>query len=133
LVCDICESTNASPEISTTYLVTVKDLTTGCIGSDTIDIFVTNEFNIFLPTAFSPNLDGVNDDLFVRGTGIKTFTLDIFDRWGMKIFTTSDQEVGWNGMHKDKPVMTGVYTYYLKYEKFDGTFDEIKGNITLSR
>ncbi len=133
LVCDICASTNANPEISTTYLLTVTDVNTGCIGYDTVDVFVTNEFNIFVPTAFSPNLDGTNDDLFVRGTGLKSFTLDVFDRWGMKIFTTSDPELGWNGNHNDKPVIAGVYTYYLKYEKFDGTFGELKGNISLVR
>jgi gliding motility-associated-like protein len=94
---------------------------------------VTNEFNIFVPTAFSPNLDGVNDDLFVRGTGLKSFTLDVFDRWGLKIFTTSDMTLAWNGTHNDKPVIAGIYAYYLKYEKYDGTFGEIKGNISLVR
>ena len=51
----------------------------------------------------------------------------------MKVFTTSDLKVGWNGAHKDKPVVAGVYTYYLKFEKFDGSFGELKGNITLVR
>lgn len=133
LVCDICESTNANPEVSTTYLLTVTDVNTGCNGYDTVDVFVTNEFNIFVPTAFSPNLDGTNDDLFVRGTGIKSFTLDIFDRWGMKVFTTSDFKAGWDGTHKDKPVVAGVYTYYLSYQKYDGTYEELKGNISLVR
>jgi gliding motility-associated-like protein len=133
LVCDICQTTNASPEESTTYLLTATDINTGCIGYDTVDVFVTNEFNIFVPTAFSPNLDGVNDDLYVRGIGIKSFTLDIFDRWGAKVFTTSDQSEYWDGNQNDKPVVTGVYTYYLKYEKYDGTFGEDKGNVTLSR
>lgn len=133
LVCDICESTSASPVISTTYQLTISDVNTGCVGYDSVKVFVTNEFNIFVPTAFSPNLDGTNDDLYVRGIGIKSFTLDIFDRWGMKVFTTSDQAVGWNGQHKDKPVVEGIYTYYLKYEKFNGTLGDLKGNITLSR
>ena len=51
----------------------------------------------------------------------------------MKVFSTSEQKEGWNGMHKDKPVVAGIYTYYLKYEKYDGTYGEEKGNITLSR
>lgn len=133
LVCDICQSTEANPPISTSYMLTVTDVSTGCVGIDTVNVYVTNEFNIFLPTAFSPNLDGINDDLYVRGTGIKSFTLDVFDRWGMKVFTSSDQKVGWDGTHKDKPVVAGVYAYYLKYEKFDGTFGELKGNINLTR
>jgi gliding motility-associated-like protein len=133
LVCDICQTTNATPQESTTYLLTITDINTGCIGYDSVKVYVTNEFNIFVPTAFSPNQDGVNDDLYVRGIGIKSFTLDIFDRWGAKIFTTSDQTIYWDGNQNDKPVVTGVYTYYLRYEKYDGTFDEEKGNITLSR
>ena len=133
LVCEVCESTLASPLISTTYLLTLSDVNTGCVGYDTVDVYVTNEFNIFIPTAFSPNLDGTNEDLYVRGTGIKTFTLDIFDRWGAKVFTTSDQAIGWDGSNNDKPVLAGVYTYYLKYEKFDGSFNEQKGNISLIR
>lgn len=133
LVCDICQSTNATPDSSTSFLLTVTDVNSGCVGYDTVTVFVTHEFNIFVATAFSPNLDGINDDLLVHGTGIKSFTLDVFDRWGMKVFTTSDQKIGWDGNHKDKPVVAGIYTYYLKYEKFDGTFGELKGNITLIR
>jgi gliding motility-associated-like protein len=133
LVCDICQTTNATPDSTTSFLLTVTDATTGCVGYDTVTVIVTHEFNIFVPTAFSPNLDGTNDDLFVHGIGIKTFTLDVFDRWGMKVFTTSDQKVGWDGNHTDKPVVAGIYTYYLKYEKFDGTFGELKGNISLIR
>jgi gliding motility-associated-like protein len=86
-----------------------------------------------VPTGFSPNSDGINDDLFVRGTGLKSFNLEVFDRWGMKLFTTSDQKVGWNGTQNDKPVMAGVYAFYLQYEKFDGTIGELKGNINLIR
>lgn len=133
LVCDICETTDASPTASTTYLLTVSDVNTGCVGYDTVDVYVTNEFNIFVPTAFSPNLDGVNDDLYVRGTGLKSFTLDVYDRWGAKVFTTSDQKVGWDGNRNDKPVVAGVYTYFLKYEKYDGTYGDMKGNISLVR
>lgn len=133
LVCDICESTDASPNETIDYYLTVTDLKTGCVGYDTLKIYVSNEFSIFIPTAFSPNFDGVNDDLFVRGVGIKEFTLNVYDRWGLIVFTTSDQKVGWNGTFNDKPVVPGVYTFYLKYEKYDGSFDEIKGNITLVR
>jgi hypothetical protein len=39
----------------------------------------------------------------------------------------------WNGTHNDKPVIAGIYAYYLKYEKYDGTFGELKGNISLVR
>jgi hypothetical protein len=55
LVCEVCESTLASPLISTTYLLTLSDVNTGCVGYDTVDVFVTNEFNIFIPTnPFAP-------------------------------------------------------------------------------
>jgi gliding motility-associated-like protein len=133
LLCAVCETTMASPDTATTYYLTITDYITGCVNYDTIFVFVSTEFNVFVPTAFSPNLDGFNDELFVRGTGIKDFTLDVFDRWGTRLFTGSDPKKGWDGTLNDKPVMAGVYTYYLKYQKYDGEFGELKGNITLVR
>ena len=133
LVCDICPTTNANPPNTITYLLTVTDLSTGCIGTDTITIRVSHEFNIFVPSAFSPNTDDTNDDLFVRGTGIKSLKFEIYDRWGQKIFTTTDMKIGWDGTLHDKPVMQGVYVYYLEYEKYDGTFEQMKGNVSLFR
>jgi gliding motility-associated-like protein len=133
LLCAVCETTTASPDTATIYYLTITDYITGCVNYDTVFVFVSTEFNVFVPTAFSPNLDGFNDELFVRGTGIKDFTLDVFDRWGTRLFTGSDPKKGWDGTLNDKPVMAGVYTYYLKYQKYDGEFGELKGNITLVR
>jgi gliding motility-associated-like protein len=133
LVCDICETTMAAPDTATTYFLTITDYNTGCVNYDTITIFVSTEFNVFVPTAFSPNLDGFNDELYVRGTGIKTFTLDVFDRWGGKVYSGSDFKKGWDGTKDDKPVMAGVYAYYLRYTKFSGEIGELKGNISIVR
>ncbi len=133
LVCDICPSTEATPNTSTTYFLTITDISTGCVNYDTVDVYVTYDFSIFVPTAFSPNQDGINDYLYVRGTGIKSFTFTVFDRWGGQVFKTTDMKEGWDGTFEDKPVVSGVYTYYLNYEKYDGGFGELKGNITLTR
>jgi hypothetical protein len=54
----------ASPDTATIYYLTITDYITGCVNYDTIFVFVSTEFNVFVPTAFSPNLDGFNDELF---------------------------------------------------------------------
>lgn len=71
----------ASPIITTTYTVTITDVN-GCTSSDVVTVYVSECESVFLPTAFSPNNDGQNDVLYVRGKCVNTFTLKIFDRWG---------------------------------------------------
>jgi hypothetical protein len=69
----------------------------GCLGNDTI---LLNEFPrciIAVPNAFSPNGDGQNDILYVRGSGFGEFELMIFNRIGEMVFKTNDESVGWDG------------------------------------
>lgn len=86
-----------------------------------------------LPTAFTPNGDGSNDVLFVRGFGIKEMVLKIFNRWGELVFETTDQDYGWDGSFRGKPQENEVYVYLLQVEFDDGKTLEKKGNITLLR
>ncbi|HIF15399.1 MAG TPA: T9SS type B sorting domain-containing protein, partial [Bacteroidetes bacterium] len=60
--------------------------------------------NLWVPTAFSPNNDGVNDLLYVRGITINDFLFRIYDRWGKLLFETDDLSKAWDGRYKDKPV-----------------------------
>jgi gliding motility-associated-like protein len=88
---------------------------------------------LFIPTAFSPNGDGINDDFKVLGKGILKVTLDIFDRWGEKMFGTTDKDLGWDGTYKGKKCMPAVYAYRAYVEYVDGTNKVEKGNVTLVR
>lgn len=90
-----------------------------------------NGENIGIPTAFSPNGDGSNDVLRVRGSGIKTLKLQVYNRWGEKVFEGSSLNDYWDGTYKGQPENPGVFTYILEYEFNSGTSDRINGNITL--
>ncbi len=89
--------------------------------------------DIFIPNIFSPNNDGNNDVLYVRGQGIKELEFVIYDRWGEKIFESTDMTYGWDGTFKNKVLSTAVFTYYVKAIGYGGDAIEKKGNVTLVR
>jgi len=132
LSCTNCASPTASPTVTTDYIVYVTD-GNGCSNSDTLRITVEEEFVIFIPDAFSPNGDGQNEMLFVRGTGIETFVFKLYDRWGQLVFETTDQTLGWDGSFKGTALNEGVFVYFLEGNYFGGTSFNQKGNITLHK
>ncbi|HSY77671.1 MAG TPA: gliding motility-associated C-terminal domain-containing protein [Bacteroidia bacterium] len=130
LSCDTCSNPTATPLQNTTYtLIVTSD--SGCSVTTTITIDVS--CNIFIPEAFSPNGDGQNDVLYVRGDCIKTMQFDVFDRWGNRIFETTNKNIGWNGMYKGEAMNTGSYVYSLSATMYDGTTITKKGNVALVR
>jgi len=96
-----------------------------------VEVIEEVESVIGIPTAFSPNNDTHNDVLYVRGSGIQSFTLVIYNRYGEKVFETNDLSSGWDGTYKGEPENTGVFAYYLEYEYVNGDKSSLKGNITL--
>lgn len=84
-----------------------------------------------VPTGFSPNGDGVNDIVYVKGYGIEKMTFRIFNRWGEKLFESTDKSIGWDGRYKGVIQEMEVYGYTLSVDFFDGTKTFKKGNITL--
>jgi gliding motility-associated-like protein len=130
-------STNArqtvTPLETTTYSVTVTD-TDGCTGIAQITIRVNPpdcEEDVFVPTAFTPNFDGVNDVLFVRSKYIDEMDLIIYNRWGQEIFTSKDKNIGWDGSFKGATLSPDVYAYYLRVKCVDGTEIKRRGNVSL--
>lgn len=86
-----------------------------------------------IPNAFSPNGDGNNDLLFVRGYGVETMNLKIYNRWGEKVFENNDIEKGWDGTVNGKPQEMEAYGFVLNVTFVDGTTFYKKGNVTLLR
>ncbi len=129
----------STAEVSITYIVTLTDANDLglCQKSDTVNILVFESFcgspNIFVPNAFTPNGDGENDVLFVRGGGITDLTFSIFNRWGEEVFKTEDQSLGWDGTYKGNPAEPAVFVYQLEAICDDGETYFEKGNITLIR
>jgi gliding motility-associated-like protein len=89
--------------------------------------------NYFLPTAFSPNQDGLNDILYVHGSGIRNIALSIYNRWGEKVFESHNISGGWDGTFKGKPLDSAVFVYYLEVTFTNGDHATNKGNVTLIR
>ena len=86
-----------------------------------------------VPTAFTPNGDGVNDVFLVRGFGITKMTLRVFNRQGLLIFETNNQSIGWDGTYKGVPQPMDAYAWTLELEYFSGEKIRRKGDVTLIR
>ncbi len=99
---------------------TIVDIPTSC---DLIDI----------PTAFSPNGDGANDILYVRGKNVKEMLLRIYNRWGQVVFESDDLKKGWDGVFAGQEAPVEAYAYVLTGIFGSGNTFHKKGNITLLR
>ncbi|MDM8160179.1 gliding motility-associated C-terminal domain-containing protein [Labilibaculum sp. K2S] len=105
-----------------------------CTASDTIDVaFLENYPYVGLPKAFSPNGDGHNDKLFIRGEDVKEVTLIIYNRLGQKLFETTNINSGWDGFFKGQMQDIDVYVYVLEVTFLDGKKVMKKGNVALLR
>jgi len=129
----------STPPSTISYIVTITDLGDDgfCSKSDTVTIFVfesvCGEPTIFVPNAFTPNGDGENDELFVRGNNITDLKFSVFNRWGEKVFETSEQNRGWDGTYKGELANPAVFVYQLEVVCGDGQEYFAKGNVTLIR
>lgn len=130
LDCSNCDSVFATPTITTEYYPSVVGAN-GCIGRDTVTVYIAFEENIGVPDIFSPNGDGQNDLLRVLGNGIEKMTFKIYNRYGQLVFSTSDLNEGWDGTMNGEPLNQGVFVYTLTYTLIDGTRSDRTGNVTL--
>ena len=126
----------ATPELTTTYRVALTD-SNGCEATDTVQVVVLDEVSdcgdpyIYLPNAFTPNDDGRNDVLFVRGNNITDLYLAVYDRWGQMVFETKDQSIGWDGTFKNEALDPAVFGYYMEVICDDEERLFQKGNVTI--
>jgi gliding motility-associated-like protein len=105
----------------------------GC--TDTICNPVESIINIVndLPSAFTPNGDGINDEFRVRGFGIVKMTLRVYNRQGLMVFESQTQNIGWDGTFKGQPQPMDAYAWTLDVEYFTGEKIRKKGDVTLIR
>ncbi|MBL7717933.1 MAG: PKD domain-containing protein [Flavipsychrobacter sp.] len=130
-------------EICLTVTNPVDGQAGGCIDLVCKTIFVDIKPIIDIPTAFSPNGDGRNDILYVRGAAIASLNLKVFNRWGELVFETSTIEMdpndgsmrsaGWDGKVRGKEQDMDSYAYVLTATFLDGNKYEDQGNVTLIR
>ena len=104
----------ASPDSTIEYYVTAIN-SVGCKNSDSVKVTVrANCGEVFVPNAFSPNNDGKNDTLFVKGNCLQNMVFEIFDRWGEKVFETKNLMEGWDGSYNERQLNQGIYAYQLR-------------------
>lgn len=142
--CPNCPDQVFVPTEETFVEVTVVD-SNGCVANASITVFITVTRQVYIPNAFSPNGDGINDFLGVyagpfRIREIKEFR--IFDRWGEQVFHREnipdpenmlDETNAWDGTFDGEPMDPGVFIYYILIEFADGVEEAFQGDFTLLR
>ena len=140
LSCNNCLNPQSIPDQTITYMLTAQD-SNGCVIKDAITITVlVDEADIFVPTAFSPNGDNINDFFhpvfkFPEKTSILVFR--IFDRWGNMVYERTNglpgDPFGWDGTFNKEKMNPGVYTFAIQYAGEDKLGKWKTGDVTLIR
>ena len=133
--CLNCSEVKVAPNVLTANYQCKVTNNYGCSITCHYEVNVHDLYgDIFVPNAFTPDGNGINDIFKVIGKNIKVAALYVFNRWGEKVFESTNVNDGWDGTFKGKPSPAGVYTYTLQY--FGGIDDKakaLKGSITLIR
>lgn len=130
--CNTCTSPIVSAVNTTNYTIEVTDAN-GCvsIGQAVINV---NQMPPLIPNSFTPNGDGLNDELLVYLSGVESFQITIFDRWGEKVFESTDIYKGWDGnLRNGKNAPSGAYVYRIQGRLISGTDLNEFGNVILLR
>jgi len=124
----------ATPSVTTTYTVTGMDYY-GCKVTRTVTVIVDSTADEFIPTAFTPNGDGLNDVFRLIGSKFHTMVeFRVYNRWGQQVFYTDTREKGWDGTFNGQPAPMGVYHYTVIVARPGHDHNQvIKGEVTLIR
>ena len=133
LNCIDCPNPVASPYQNTQYYLVVN-YGKGCNAIDSNIIYVSGGPPVYIPNAFSPNGDNVNDYFSVYGTSLQSVGMTVFNRWGEKVFDSgTSQWASWDGTYKSVLQPPGVYVYYVRLVYLNGTQETKEGSVTLIR
>jgi gliding motility-associated-like protein len=131
------ESTDFEPEFSYTdtgylpvMLIAISDQ--DCRDTATGEVYVRTNYRVFLPNAFSPNGDGINDIFQPNMRGFAESDFRIYNRWGELIYQSRDN-TGWDGTYRGQPVQEGVYMYTLSVLNLYGDKQFFNGTVVLVR
>jgi gliding motility-associated-like protein len=115
------------------YLIDITNKNT-CLTTDTMQLLVLKKPGYYLPTAFTPNGDGLNDDVqpyLIGMKGLKSFS--VFNRWGNLVFYTTTYNKKWDGKSQGVDQTAGVYVWILEFYDSNNKKVTEKGTITLIR
>lgn len=108
----------------------------GCMDTLIRPLVVGEDFGIYVPNAFTPNADGLNDIFQPKGFGVTKYELNIFDRWGEKVFSTKNFDEGWDGSFQGRGQKTceeGSYSWLINCTSVFGKSHELKGHVVLMK
>jgi gliding motility-associated-like protein len=129
LSCSTCQNTLSNTTSFTTYQVIVNDQN-GCLDTAFITIKIGRPcIELFIPSIFSPNSDGLNDTWEIIGTCHNSINTKVYNQWGEMIFESSDQKIEWDGTFKETKVPNDQYTYVTIVENLYGTFSTYNGSV----
>ncbi|MBK9284606.1 MAG: gliding motility-associated C-terminal domain-containing protein [Sphingobacteriaceae bacterium] len=123
-------------------------LDTGCVSfklmalsdqncADTLmkNICVVEAFNVWIPSSFTPNGDGLNDEFKWQGTGFSEndYLFEVYNRWGVRLFRTQDINIGWDGKFKGSGIESGQYLWYINMKDNQQVTHKMKGFVEVLR
>lgn len=129
-------STQANPqhlyqELGEFQVMLVAKSGNGCVDTISKPVDVNATPHLYIPTAFTPGADGLNDQFSVETINIKEFKIRIYNRWGETIFVSKDQDFQWDGTYKGEPVPLETYLFVATARGLEGEFIKKTGKLTV--
>jgi gliding motility-associated-like protein len=125
-------SISVNPGLTTIYGVTITDAT-GSQTTASVEVKVAVCQDLYVPNAFTPDGDNLNDEFIVKGENIQSFKMVIFARNGQMVFESNDIQKGWDGKVRGNMGEPGSYTYKINFSDSQGKSHEKKGQLLLLR
>lgn len=110
-----------------------NDVGTVTTDGENVPTELKQGFPIFVPNAFTPNNDGINDFFYIPSDNLSDFRFNVFDRWGNEVFATQNQRFRWDGTVDSRKVPEGVYVYVLEARTNEGQHVKRSGTISIMR
>lgn len=128
--CDTCQQTTVSINKDEEFYCIVSNRN-GC--TDTCFYTIELPFDMFIPTAFTPNGDGMNDQFEIKGKNLEVQGIEVYDRWGNEVYKCKDCSF-WDGKKDNENAPSGIYAYTIKYKNLKtGTVERKSGAVNLMR
>jgi gliding motility-associated-like protein len=104
----------------------------GCVSTDTVSLLLCDQY-VYIPSAFTPNLDGLNEEFKIYGERLSEVDVVITNRWGERVYEANRAQFAWDGTYRGEPCEIGVYTYQITYPDLNNQLQIRTGTFTLLR
>ena len=128
------QNPNTIYNTSGTFTVSLVASSGSCTSTYTVTIIVEDGFSLVIPNVFTPNGDNINDVFSIQATGIKEISLNIFNRWGQKMYDFTGPKAAWDGINSNgAKASDGTYFFFVKATGYDDKVIEKNGTVNLFR